>query len=200
MHVILIAAATLFLGYCIGRVSGPAERRVEYYPEDLHALLAGYGRPLQEHARVASPDNARYATNGLIALAQTCATQDDRLQVPSHSSDGMSKGGVSRGPQSVHLLQRWRTRDAPLEPPLSQKLSTRSGRMNEIVTLVSQKTGLPADKAQMAVQTVVGYLKEKLPAPIAGQIDSLLAGGSVAGGAGGIADTVKGMTGLFDSK
>lgn len=52
--------------------------------------------------------------------------------------------------------------------------------MNELVNLVTQKTGIPADKAQMAVQTVMGYLKDKLPAPIAGQLDSFM-GGSTTG-------------------
>ncbi|MGI8509080.1 MAG: hypothetical protein ACR2MQ_07120 [Gemmatimonadaceae bacterium] len=51
--------------------------------------------------------------------------------------------------------------------------------MNELVNLVAQKTGIPADKAQMAVQTVMGYLKDKLPAPIAGQLDNFM-GGSTA--------------------
>lgn len=50
--------------------------------------------------------------------------------------------------------------------------------MNELVQQVCQRTGLSEDKAQQAVQTVIGYLKEKLPGPIAGQIDSALQGGS----------------------
>lgn len=94
MHILLVSAATLLLGYCIGRVSGPAERRIEYYPENLHALLAGYGRALQEHARIASPDNARYATNGLVALAQTCVTEDDRQRLPTHGMDVSGAGGA----------------------------------------------------------------------------------------------------------
>lgn len=48
--------------------------------------------------------------------------------------------------------------------------------MDELVKLVLKKTGLPEEMAKMAVETVIGYLKEKLPAPIAGQIDSLLSG------------------------
>ncbi len=49
--------------------------------------------------------------------------------------------------------------------------------MNELVKLVMQKTGLPEDQAKAAVETVLNFLKQKLPAPIAGQIDGLLAGG-----------------------
>ncbi len=48
--------------------------------------------------------------------------------------------------------------------------------MNELVDLVTKKTGIPADKAQMAVNVVVDFLKKRLPAPIAGQIDNVLSG------------------------
>jgi uncharacterized protein (DUF2267 family) len=51
--------------------------------------------------------------------------------------------------------------------------------MDELVKLVSQKTGLPQDKAKVAVETVINFLKQKLPPSIAGQLDALLAGGSI---------------------
>ncbi len=62
--------------------------------------------------------------------------------------------------------------------------------MNELVQQVCQRTGLSEDKAQQAVQTVLGYLKEKLPGPIAGQIDSALQGGG--GGISGAIGSVLG--------
>lgn len=71
--------------------------------------------------------------------------------------------------------------------------------MDEIVNLVSQRTGLPADKAQVAVQTVVGFLKDKLPGPIAGQIESLVAGGGT-GIAGGLGSAAKGIEGMFGNQ
>lgn len=46
--------------------------------------------------------------------------------------------------------------------------------MNELVNLIVKKTGIPAATAQTIVQMVVDYLKKKLPAPVAGQIDGLL--------------------------
>ena len=49
--------------------------------------------------------------------------------------------------------------------------------MDELIKQVAEKTGLPADKAQSAVEAVVGFLKEKLPAGLACQLDGLLAGG-----------------------
>ena len=56
--------------------------------------------------------------------------------------------------------------------------------MDELVNQVCQKTGISQDQAQQAVQTVMGFLKDRLPAPIASQLDNVLGG---QGGAGGIA-------------
>ena len=66
--------------------------------------------------------------------------------------------------------------------------------MDELVKLVSQKTGLSEEMAKKAAETVVGYLKGKLPAPIAGQIDGVLGGGGVPKGLG---DLTKGLGGVF---
>jgi hypothetical protein len=65
--------------------------------------------------------------------------------------------------------------------------------MDELVKLVSQKTGISEEMARKAVETVIGYLKERLPNPIAGQIDSLLEGG-------GLEDVAKGLGGLLGKK
>ena len=53
--------------------------------------------------------------------------------------------------------------------------------MDELIKLVSQKTGISQDQAKTAVETVVKFLKEKLPAPIAGQIDGILSGNMLGG-------------------
>ncbi|MCX6030796.1 MAG: hypothetical protein NT169_16060 [Chloroflexi bacterium] len=66
--------------------------------------------------------------------------------------------------------------------------------MDELIKLVVQKTGISNEQARMAVDTVIGFLKSKLPAPIAGQLDGVLAGsgdamknlGGLAGGLGGM--------------
>ena len=52
--------------------------------------------------------------------------------------------------------------------------------MNELIQRVIERTGLPEDKAAAAVQTVIGFLKEKLPGPVASQLDGV-AGGTGAG-------------------
>ena len=51
--------------------------------------------------------------------------------------------------------------------------------MDELVNLVSQKTGVSEEVSKMAVETVLAYLKEKLPAPIAGRIDNVLGGAGI---------------------
>jgi hypothetical protein len=55
--------------------------------------------------------------------------------------------------------------------------------MDELIKLVTDKVGISPDQAQKAVATVLGFLKERLPAPIAGELDTLIAGGG-AGSAG----------------
>ncbi len=63
--------------------------------------------------------------------------------------------------------------------------------MDELVNLVQQRTGLPPDKAKVAVDTVVNYLKGHLPAPLAGQVDAALQG------SGNVEDIAKGLGGMM---
>jgi ribosomal protein L7/L12 len=67
--------------------------------------------------------------------------------------------------------------------------------MDQLIQFVADKTGLGADKAKEAVDAVLSFIKEKLPAPIAEQIDSLLSGE----GAGDLLEKGKEMLGgLFE--
>jgi hypothetical protein len=69
--------------------------------------------------------------------------------------------------------------------------------MDELINQVAQRTGLAPDKARTAVDTVLGFLKTRLPAPIASQLDAAVSGqgGAVGGGLGGAADALGGMFG-----
>lgn len=70
--------------------------------------------------------------------------------------------------------------------------------MNELIKRVAERTGIGEDKAKSAVDTVLGFLKEKLPAPIASQIDNAVGGeggGGIADKAGDMLGSVKGMFG-----
>jgi hypothetical protein len=59
--------------------------------------------------------------------------------------------------------------------------TVRRQTVEELVKLVVDKTGLSEEMAQTAVKTVIGFLKKKLPAPVAQQIDGVLGGGSASG-------------------
>ena len=68
--------------------------------------------------------------------------------------------------------------------------------MDELIKRVTEKAGISEEQARTAVNTVTGFLKEKLPAPIAGQIDNLMSGaGGVTDKLGGVAAKVGGLFG-----
>lgn len=70
--------------------------------------------------------------------------------------------------------------------------------MDQLVNLVSEKTGLSQEMSRQAVEVVIDYLKDKLPGPIASQIDGYLEG---EGATGGLGDIAKGLAGgLFGKK
>ena len=53
--------------------------------------------------------------------------------------------------------------------------------MDELINVVVQRTGLSQEQAAQAVTAVIGFLKTKLPAPIAAHLDSFVAGGASGG-------------------
>ncbi len=63
--------------------------------------------------------------------------------------------------------------------------------MDELVALVVKKTGLSEEVARKAVATVIDFLKKKLPAPVAGQIDLVL---GKSGGKEGLAKALGNLT------
>lgn len=66
-----------------------------------------------------------------------------------------------------------------------------------IVKMVAEKAGIGEMQAQIAVSVISGVLKDKLPAPLAGQLDSILGGGGSNDGdsGGGLMDQASGMLG-----
>lgn len=67
--------------------------------------------------------------------------------------------------------------------------------MDELIKLVSKKTGISEAMAKTAVETVLGFLKDRLPDPIAGQIDAVVGGGGGLGQAGNVAGALGGLFG-----
>lgn len=69
--------------------------------------------------------------------------------------------------------------------------------MENIIKMVSEKSGISEAQAKSAIETVVSFLKDKMPAGIGGQVESFLKGGSDSAGdiAGGLKDKIGGMLG-----
>lgn len=69
--------------------------------------------------------------------------------------------------------------------------------MDELVKMVVQRTGLPEDQARDVVTMVVGFIKQRLPAPIAAQVDGLLDGNV---SSDDVQNALGGLGGLFGKK
>jgi uncharacterized protein (DUF2267 family) len=63
--------------------------------------------------------------------------------------------------------------------------------MDELIKQVTKKAGISEDQAKKAVDAVLGFLKAKLPKPVAAQIEAVLKGD--AGGLKGAASKVGGL-------
>ena len=79
--------------------------------------------------------------------------------------------------------------------------------MDDLIKQIQEKTGLPIDKAQDVIETVVAFIADRLPGPIGDQVRGFLGdddGGGEAGGGGDIMDVAKdtlgGLGGLLGGK
>ncbi|HVK38797.1 MAG TPA: hypothetical protein VNA88_09720 [Candidatus Kapabacteria bacterium] len=75
--------------------------------------------------------------------------------------------------------------------------------MDELIKLVTQNVKISEEQARSAVNTVLGFVRDKLPAPIAEQLDGFLQGGgvnqlpNVSDVAEGAGDMLKGLGGMI---
>jgi uncharacterized protein (DUF2267 family) len=67
--------------------------------------------------------------------------------------------------------------------------------MDELIKMVSDKAGISEAQAKKAIEVVMGYLDDKLPEPIAGQVDAVLKGDM-----SGLGDLADGLGGLLGKK
>ncbi|MEO5569763.1 MAG: hypothetical protein ABIT08_07555 [Bacteroidia bacterium] len=69
--------------------------------------------------------------------------------------------------------------------------------MEQLIKMVSEKTGISEAQATTAVSTVVSFLKDKMPAGIGAQVESFISGGGASTGniVEGMKDKVTGMFG-----
>lgn len=75
--------------------------------------------------------------------------------------------------------------------------------MEQLINYVTQKTGLNPDQAKSAASAVITFLKEKLPAPMASQLDNYTGGSDKSGGtggSGGLGDIGSKLGGMFGNK
>ena len=71
--------------------------------------------------------------------------------------------------------------------------------MDQLVSTITEKTGLPADKVQEVVGMVVDFIADKLPGPIGDQVRGFVDGdGDGESDGGGLMDQAKkGLGGLL---
>lgn len=79
-------------------------------------------------------------------------------------------------------------------------MDERNFEMDELVNQITQRTGISAEQAHQAVQVVADYLKTKLPAPLAGQVDTVLSGNTLGDSASQAGQMLGGLGGMFGDK
>ncbi len=65
--------------------------------------------------------------------------------------------------------------------------------MEELIKQITSKVGITEEQASQAVNQVLEFLKQRLPGPIASQVEGVIKGG-------GLGDVAKGLGGLFGKK
>jgi hypothetical protein len=103
----------------------------------------------------------------------------------------MAEGGA------LPLVPCAKGRSLPVRSPMA--FVTREGlkTMDQLVSQVAQRTGISNDQAKQAVTMVVDFLKQRLPAPIASQVDAALSGQGSSGMAGEAEKAVGSLGGMF---
>ncbi len=66
--------------------------------------------------------------------------------------------------------------------------------MDELIKMIVDKVGISEEQARQAVEMVMSFLKDKLPEPVAGQVDAVLGG---EGGGLDVQDLVGGLGKMF---
>ena len=68
--------------------------------------------------------------------------------------------------------------------------------MEQLIKMVTEKAGISNTQATQAVETVLHFLKDKMPAGIGSQVESFIkGGGSISDMAGGLKDKIGGAFG-----
>src|SRR5262245_19511058 len=86
-------------------------------------------------------------------------------------------------------------RDQGSEPWLSHCVGVIE--MDDLIKLICAKTGINAEQAKTAAETTLAFLKERLPGPVAAQVEALVKKGNAAAK---LMDVAKGLGGFFGKK
>lgn len=70
--------------------------------------------------------------------------------------------------------------------------------MDDLVRQISERTGIPADKAQQAAHAAVEFLDGRLPPPVGGNLAKLVQGGGAGGGMPDLGGLAGGLGGMFE--
>ena len=69
--------------------------------------------------------------------------------------------------------------------------------VDQLIQSIAERTGISVEQARQATNMVLGFLKEKLPEPIASHVESLLGSHGSAGSADQVSDVLGGLGDLF---
>ncbi len=72
--------------------------------------------------------------------------------------------------------------------------------MDELIRQIVSKTGISEAQARTAVETVVGFLKQKLPEPLAAHVDTALGMAGQGLGSVDLGGLVSGLGAMFGKK
>jgi hypothetical protein len=67
--------------------------------------------------------------------------------------------------------------------------------MDELIKQITERTGISEEQARGAVELVVEFLKQRLPEPAAGYLDTAITSPKADGAVGGIMDRLGGLFG-----
>lgn len=71
--------------------------------------------------------------------------------------------------------------------------------LDQLAQQISERAGIPADKARAAAQAAIEFLDGRLPAPVGGNLTRLLEGGA-AGGLGDLGKMAGGIGGMLGGR
>jgi hypothetical protein len=67
--------------------------------------------------------------------------------------------------------------------------------MEQLIKMVTEKAGISEAQAKTAVESVISFLKDKMPAGVGSQVESFVKGTGTTGSSGALGNTASGIPG-----